>query len=63
MYAVLARAKGAAVTASDVHDAWAAWMESRDEEHDAIRPFELLSKDIKDEDMPFVEAIRKACTG
>ncbi|HEX8004123.1 MAG TPA: hypothetical protein VF519_15650 [Mycobacteriales bacterium] len=61
MYAVLARAKGAAVTAADVHDAWAAWMESSGREHDAIRPFESLSDDTKDEDLPFVDAIRKAC--
>jgi hypothetical protein len=28
MYAVLLRAKGAGVTASDVHDVWSAWAES-----------------------------------
>ena len=34
-YAVLLRAKGPAVTASDVHDAWVAWMLTRDGEHPA----------------------------
>lgn len=60
LYAVLMRAKGEAVTAADVHDAWAAWAESTQGEHGALVPFESLDPDIQDEDLPYVEAIRRA---
>ena len=60
LYAVLARVKGAAVTASDVHDAWSAWILNRGEGHDSVVPFEALTPDTQAEDEPFAEAIRKA---
>jgi len=60
LYAVLLRAKGAAITTADVHDAWSAWMIRRDPEHDAIKPFAELARDVRVEDEPFTEAIR-AC--
>jgi hypothetical protein len=59
LYALLARSKGPAVTAEDVHDAWVAWMEARGEAHPSMVPFEELSPAIKREDEPFVEAIRR----
>jgi hypothetical protein len=59
-YAVLARAKGDAVTPSDVHDAWVAWMVEIEPQHDALRPFEELSAEDQEEDLPYVEAIRAA---
>lgn len=58
MYALLARSKGAAVDARDVHDAWAVWMTARDPAHDSIEPFESLDAATRAEDQPFVEAIR-----
>jgi hypothetical protein len=57
-YALLALAKGVQVTASDVHDAWAAWMSAIDPNHEAIRPFRDLGKEARREDQPFVDAIR-----
>ena len=60
IYAVLARAKGTAVTAADVHDAWVAWMTSRGEQHESMREFDKLEGDVKAEDSPFVLAIRRA---
>jgi len=60
LYAVLMRAKGEAVTAADVHDAWAAWAESTQGEHESLVPFESLDPDIQDKDLPYVEAIRRA---
>lgn len=60
LYAVLMRAKGEAVTAADVHDAWAAWTESTQGEHESLVPFDSLDPDIQDEDLPYVEAIRRA---
>ncbi len=59
IYAVLLRAKGAAVTAEDVHNAWAAWMAAREPEHDAIRPFAELDPAVRAEDSPYVAAIRR----
>jgi len=60
LYALLARVKGTAVTASDVHDAWSAWMLNRGEDHESVVPFEALTPDTQAEDEPFAEAIRKA---
>jgi hypothetical protein len=59
LYAVLLRAKGAAVTADDVHDAWAAWMQSHQPNHTAIQPYDHLDRPTQDEDRPFVQAIRR----
>lgn len=58
IYAVLLLAKGAAVTAEDVHNAWAAWMSGTDPDHDAIVPFAELSSDVAADDAPYVDAIR-----
>jgi hypothetical protein len=62
IYAVLLRAKGPAVTPRDVHDAWVAWMELSGEDHDSMRPFEQLSKEVQGEDMPFTDAIRRVAS-
>jgi len=58
LYAVLMRAKGQYVTASDVHDAWAAWMQLKSPEHEALKPFEELESGVQQEDDAYVEAIR-----
>ena len=60
IYAVLMRAKGAGVTASDVHDAWSAWMMRHDPKHEAIRPYKELDSETRAQDEPFLVAIRKA---
>lgn len=60
LYALLALVKGQAVTASDVHDAWSAWMLNRGESHDSVVPFDALAPETQAEDEPFAEAIRKA---
>lgn len=58
LYALLALAKGRAVDAADVHNAWAAWMQERNPHHRSIKPFEALDADTQAADEPFVEAIR-----
>ena len=58
LYALLALAKGRAVNAVDVHNAWAAWMQERDPRHRSIRPFEELDAETQAADEPFVQAIR-----
>jgi hypothetical protein len=60
LYALLALAKGEAVTAEDVHNAWSAWMQDRDPDHDALRPFDELDGPTQAADEPYVEAIRAA---
>lgn len=57
IYAVLARAKGLAVTHEDVHDAWCAWMASRDPDHSALVPFDQLGSAQQEQDIPFTRAI------
>jgi hypothetical protein len=58
LYAVLALAKGESVDASDVHNAWAAWMQQQQPDHKALRPFEELDEETRAADSPFVRAIR-----
>ena len=58
LYALLARVKGADVTAEDVHDAWSLWMREREGGHASIKPFDELDPSTRREDLPFVEAIR-----
>lgn len=58
LYALLALAKGHAVSAADVHNAWAAWMQERNPGHRSIKPFEVLDAETQASDEPFVEAIR-----
>jgi hypothetical protein len=57
-YAVLALTRGESATAKDVHDAWTAWMTARGEEHNSMVPFDQLPECVKDEDEPFLRAIR-----
>ena len=59
-YAVLALAKGESVTAQDVHNAWAAWMQDVDAAHGALRPFDELDARTRAADDPYVDAIRAA---
>lgn len=61
-YAVLLRSKGAGVTASDVHDAWAAWKANTEPDHAALVPFGDLSAATAEQDEVFVAAIREAWT-
>jgi hypothetical protein len=59
LYAVLALAKGADVSVADVHNAWAAWMTTIEPAHESIKPYDSLEGDVKREDRPFVDAIRR----
>ena len=59
LYAVLALAKGTAVEAMDVHNAWAAWMQEQDPEHRSIKPFGELDIATQTSDEPFAQAIRE----
>lgn len=58
LYALLLLSKGVAVTAGDVHNAWAAWMQEHDPDHPSIRPFHELDGQTQASDEPFAEAIR-----
>ncbi|MFB8778996.1 hypothetical protein VSS38_04645 [Streptomyces albogriseolus] len=60
LYAVLLRAKGTRVTDEDVHDAWSAWMQTVDDGHASLVPFEELSPETRAADAPYAEAIREA---
>lgn len=62
IYAVLARAKGPAVTAEDVHDAWAAWTTRRNPRHASLRPFADLPSDKRVTDEAFAHAIRSVAS-
>jgi hypothetical protein len=57
-YALLALAKGQAVTDEDVHNAWAAWATKFEPDNVALVPFKELSLETQQEDAQFTEAIR-----
>lgn len=62
IYALLARSKGATVTAADVHDAWAVWALQAKPDHPAVVPFEELTAETQAKDEPFARAIRDVAT-
>ncbi|HEY1345702.1 MAG TPA: hypothetical protein VGF54_11985 [Streptosporangiaceae bacterium] len=59
LYAVLALAKGRAVSAADVHNVWAAWVLEQDPAHPSVKPFEQLDVETQASDEPFAQAIRR----
>ena len=59
IYAVLVRAKGLDVNASDVHDAWTAWALTAKPAHDALVPFTALDAAAQTKDQPYVAALRR----
>lgn len=59
IYAVLLLAKGDKVDARDVHNAWVAWNNSFNSQHESSVPFEQLSETVAAEDLPFVQAIHE----
>lgn len=63
LYAVLARAKGMAVTTEDVHDAWVAWMTVSNPQHRSLRPYRDLDEQTRSQDEPFVAAIHRVAMG
>jgi hypothetical protein len=58
IYAVLALAKGLDVEARDIHNAWAAWMSTRDPTHESLVPYDDLPPDVRREDDPYLVAVR-----
>lgn len=62
VYAVLMRAKGTAVTAADVHDAWAAAAEIAGQPTEYLVPWDSLDQPAQERDAPFAAAIRSAAS-
>lgn len=60
LYAVLALAKGEAVTSEDVHNAWVAWALEHGRIGPDLVPLHQLSADEQAKDEPFVQAIHQA---
>jgi hypothetical protein len=58
LYAVLLLAKGEAVEAEDVHNAWVAWASDHDPDSRHLIPFKELSLPVQRKDQAFVDAIR-----
>lgn len=59
-YAVLLLAVGGGVRPEDVHNAWVAWMASRDDSHESLVPYAALDAATAREDDVFVQAIKSA---
>jgi hypothetical protein len=59
IYAVLIRAKGIHLQASDVHDVWTAWAFSERPGWGALLPIEELDPSAQAKDEPYVAALRR----
>jgi hypothetical protein len=59
LYALLVLTRGEATTASDVHDAWVTWQVLQGVRHDANVPFDELSREVREKDLRFVNAIHQ----
>ena len=67
LYALLVLIKGEDVTLQDIHDAWSMNMNYKEQnppycyghEHTSIVPFDQLSKETQDKDIPFLEALQE----
>jgi len=59
LYALLVLIHGHETSLADVHDAWSVWMGKINPEHEALVPFDTLSRSKQDEDQPFRDAIRR----
>ena len=62
IYAVLALEKRVEIRREDVHNAWAAWMTYQDPSHESIKPYDQLDPGLRQEDQPFVDAIRRVAS-
>ncbi len=58
-YALLLLTKGEAVTAEDVHNAWATWASDHQPESRHLIPFKELSLKDQQKDAPYVQAVKK----
>lgn len=59
LYALLVLTKGPDTTLENVHDAWSTWMSVHDPAHEALRPFRQLDQGTRNEDRPYLDAIRQ----
>lgn len=59
-YALLLRAKGVEITSSDIHDAWAVWINGVNPNHEALVPYDKLAPEVQQQDFVFVTAVRRA---
>lgn len=59
LYALLSLVKGIETTCQDVHDAWSIWQSSRNHQHESLVPFYKLSREVKDYDIIYRNAIIK----
>jgi hypothetical protein len=58
LYALLALVAGQRCTLENVHDAWSTWIAAEDPEHEALVPFNQLSKEAQLKDEPYLRAVR-----
>lgn len=60
LYTLLALIKGKDVTMKDVHDAWAVWKNNIDPTHKSLIPYDELSREVKNLDAEYTNAIYEA---
>ena len=65
-YSLLVLVKGEDVTLSDIHDGWSMNMNFKDtapycygHEHFSLVPFDQLSKESQNKDIPYLEALKR----
>jgi len=59
VYTLLVLTVGVRCTNNDVHNAWSMWQNKIDKEHRSLKWFNELTKEVKDMDEPYRQAIIK----
>jgi hypothetical protein len=58
LYTLLGMMLGVNVRLRDVHEAWAVWRNRTNPQHKSLIPFDDLSKEVQDLDLPYCRVIR-----
>jgi len=57
-YAQLVLTTGTETTLENVHDAWSSWRDVTNPGHKSLVPFRKLTKEVRELDRPYMDAIR-----
>ncbi len=57
LYVLLVLVKGRSTTNEDVHEAWAVWKTRFNPHHKSLIPFEELTEEVQNYDIPYRDAI------
>jgi hypothetical protein len=60
LYVLLVLTRGEETTLEDVHDSWAVWRSNTNPDHKSLIPFDGLTTEVQEYDLPYRDAIIRA---